>query len=148
MPSCMSKDRFVRIRILILTSKIIDRTWRPLEINPGGQLPGGQILFFMRDLKSTPQQTLIKTCMKEYDIRVCPLSCICILLATRIGSTSSGLQVQSNIFDARIKILALAILQKVPYLMYLTQNLTHKKWLHTTYMKVVFWCAYWLFFGL
>ena len=38
-PSCMSKYRFLRVRISILTSKIITGTWRPLEADPGGQ-PG------------------------------------------------------------------------------------------------------------
>ena len=38
MPSCMSKYRFVRVPISILTSKIITGTWRPLEADPGGQL--------------------------------------------------------------------------------------------------------------
>ena len=39
MPSCMSKYRFVRVRISILTIKIMSGTWRPLEADPGGQ-PG------------------------------------------------------------------------------------------------------------
>ena len=36
MPSCMSKYRFVRVRILILVLKIIYCTWRLLEADPGG----------------------------------------------------------------------------------------------------------------
>ena len=39
MPSCMSKHRFVRVRISILKSKVMPGTWRPLEADPGGQ-PG------------------------------------------------------------------------------------------------------------
>ena len=39
MPSCMSKYRFVRVRISILTIKIMSGTWRLLEADPGGQ-PG------------------------------------------------------------------------------------------------------------
>ena len=39
MPSCMSKYRFVSVRILILKSKIMPDTWRPLEADPGSQ-PG------------------------------------------------------------------------------------------------------------
>ena len=39
MPSCMSKYRFVRVRILILTIKMMSGTWRPLEADLGGQ-PG------------------------------------------------------------------------------------------------------------
>ena len=39
MPSHMSKYRFVKVRILILMSKIISGTWRPLEAEDGGQ-PG------------------------------------------------------------------------------------------------------------
>ena len=35
MSSCMSKFRFFRVRISILTSKIISGTWRPLEADPG-----------------------------------------------------------------------------------------------------------------
>ena len=35
----MFKYRFVRVRISILTSKIIFGIWRPLEADPGGQ-PG------------------------------------------------------------------------------------------------------------
>ena len=45
-PSCMSKYRFDRVRISILTSKTISATWKPLKADPGGQLSGGQILFF------------------------------------------------------------------------------------------------------
>ena len=37
MPSCMSKCRFVRVRISILTLKIIDGTWGLLEVDLGGQ---------------------------------------------------------------------------------------------------------------
>ena len=37
MPSCMSKYRFVRVRISFLKSKIMPGTWRPLEADPGGQ---------------------------------------------------------------------------------------------------------------
>ena len=37
MPSCMSKYRFVRVRISILVLKIISGTWRPLEADPGGR---------------------------------------------------------------------------------------------------------------
>ena len=36
MHSCMSKYRFVRVRISILVLKIISGTWRPLEADPGG----------------------------------------------------------------------------------------------------------------
>ena len=39
MPSCMSKYRFVRVRISILTIKIVSGTWRLLEADPVGQ-PG------------------------------------------------------------------------------------------------------------
>ena len=39
MPSCMSKYRFVRARISILTIKIMSGTWRLLEADPRGQ-PG------------------------------------------------------------------------------------------------------------
>jgi hypothetical protein len=35
----MSKYRFVRVRISFLKSKIMPVTWRPLEVDPGGQ-PG------------------------------------------------------------------------------------------------------------
>ena len=37
MPSCMSKYRFVGVRISILISKIISGIWRPLEADPKGQ---------------------------------------------------------------------------------------------------------------
>ena len=37
MPSFMSKYKFVRVRISILTLKIIDGTRRPLEVDPGDQ---------------------------------------------------------------------------------------------------------------
>ena len=35
MHSCMSKYRFVGVRISILVLKIISGTWRPLESDPG-----------------------------------------------------------------------------------------------------------------
>ena len=35
----MSKYRFIRVRISILTSEIVSGTWMPLEADPGGQ-PG------------------------------------------------------------------------------------------------------------
>ena len=37
MPSCKSKYGFVRVRILIPTSKMIYSTWRPLYTDPGDQ---------------------------------------------------------------------------------------------------------------
>jgi hypothetical protein len=39
----MSKYRFFRVRISILTSKIISGTWRLLEADPGGQ-PGTDMI--------------------------------------------------------------------------------------------------------
>ena len=39
MPSCLSKYRCFRVRISILTMKMISGTWRPLEDDPGCQ-PG------------------------------------------------------------------------------------------------------------
>ena len=42
MPSCMSKDKYVRVRISILMSKIISGTFRLLESDPVGE-PGRYI---------------------------------------------------------------------------------------------------------
>ena len=47
MPSFMSKYRFVRVRISILTPKMISTHWKPLKSDPGGQLPDDQILNLM-----------------------------------------------------------------------------------------------------
>ena len=35
--TCMFKYRFFRLSISFLKSKIIDRIWSPLEVDPGGQ---------------------------------------------------------------------------------------------------------------
>jgi hypothetical protein len=42
----MSKYRFVRVRISILTSKIISGTWRPLEADHGGRPGKGREVTF------------------------------------------------------------------------------------------------------
>ena len=55
MLSCMSKYRFVRVKISILVSKLIYCIWRPLEADPGGQ-PG-------TDFEITHN---IHSCMSKY----------------------------------------------------------------------------------
>ena len=56
----------LNIGLLGSGSKIISADWKPLKTDPGGQLLGGQLLFLIRNLNSTPHQTLIKACMKAY----------------------------------------------------------------------------------
>ena len=48
MPSCMSKYRFVRVRISILMSKIISGNWGPLEADLEVQVPGTRYYFDIR----------------------------------------------------------------------------------------------------
>ena len=58
-PSCMSKCRFVRVRILICMSKIISGTWKLLEADPRG-LPGTDLEVSCNMLSSKSKYRLLR----------------------------------------------------------------------------------------
>ena len=92
MHSCMSKYRFVRVRISILVLKIISGIWSPLEADPGGQ-PG-------TDLEVSYNMLSGMSIYWFFRVRIS-------ILMSNIISSSCRLILEAIIFEIRIKILVL-----------------------------------------